>query len=75
MAMADEHLTSEAKVDLSDLISYQEAAERFGVSVRWLQAQKSLTVVKLPSDRKHYVLKSELEKLARPKIIRSAKVD
>jgi len=51
--MAEEHLTSEAKVDPSDLISYEEAAEKYGVSVRWLQAQKSLTVAKLPSDRKH----------------------
>jgi hypothetical protein len=73
--MADEHLTSDAEIDLSDLISYEEAAEKYGVSVRWLQTQKSLTVAKLPSDRKHYVLRSEVEKLTRPKIIRSAKDD
>jgi hypothetical protein len=62
-------------VDPEDLITYEDAAAKYKKTVRWLQSQPGLSVAKIPGDRKHYLLKSEVEKLVQPYIVREAKTE
>ena len=59
----------------NDIIWIEDAAKQYNRTRKWLDEQidqKRLSVVKIPGDRKVYLVRAELDTLIRPQIIQRA---
>jgi hypothetical protein len=63
------------QVEQSDIIWIEDAAKQYNRTRKWLDEQvgkRRLSVVKIPGDRRVYLLRSELDALIRPQIVQPA---